>query len=318
MASSIFINPSVDSGSPSTSLIPTSDNTYDLGSSTFRWRSLYIGTSIVEGGALALGTTSTDGIIAQNTTAATAGATVQMSPRVRWTGTAWNSSSVASETDSFFAEALPVTAAGTTSLSWRLGQIIAGGAVTYPFTIGGAGDWLFPGGAAAGASGPSIGMAAAGRLYFNGRLNFYTTGSGLITAEVPGGNGIGLDVTSAAVLKVRNQAQNAYGTVDAGSLSLAGAPAILSTAATVSSGFGSGTAGTIVSGSTSFVIRVTVGTNAGGTTGVLGLPTATTFWNCFATDMNNPADLTRQTSSSSGARLHVCRLNSLYGAVLDP
>ena len=38
----------------------------------------------------ALGTTSTDGLIAVNTTAATGGATVQISPRTRLRGTAWD------------------------------------------------------------------------------------------------------------------------------------------------------------------------------------------------------------------------------------
>src|ERR1019366_352944 len=53
-----------------------------------------------------LGTTSTDGVVIQNTTAATAGTTVQISPREKLCGAAWNSSSVASETDCWIMEVL--------------------------------------------------------------------------------------------------------------------------------------------------------------------------------------------------------------------
>lgn len=75
----------------------------------------------------ALGTTSTDGIVLQNTTAATGGATVQISPRNKWCGMAWNSVGSASETDCWINENLPVTVAGatTSSLLWKYS--IAGG-----------------------------------------------------------------------------------------------------------------------------------------------------------------------------------------------
>src|SRR4051812_13369395 len=48
----------------------------------------------------ALAITSTDGLVLQNSTAATSGATVQMSPRLRWVGNAWDTA--ASQTVAFF------------------------------------------------------------------------------------------------------------------------------------------------------------------------------------------------------------------------
>lgn len=82
-----------------------------------------------------LGTTSTDGFTVQNTTPATVGATVQLSPRVKMCGTAWNSVGAVSETNCFFFEALPVTAAGTTNATLRIGYINPAGAITYPLTM---------------------------------------------------------------------------------------------------------------------------------------------------------------------------------------
>jgi len=77
-------------------------------------------------------TTSTDGLVVQNTTAATSGVPVQMSPRTRWVGNAWDTS--ASETVAFFAEVLPATAATPTGV-WQLGYSLNGAAATYPLTL---------------------------------------------------------------------------------------------------------------------------------------------------------------------------------------
>lgn len=83
-----------------------------------------------------------------------------------------------------------------------------------------------------------------------------------------------------------------------GQINLGATLAISAIAPTITSGFGSGTAGTLVTGSTAFNFRITVGTNAGGTTGVIGLPAATNFWNCKLADQNTPLDVTNQTGST--------------------
>ena len=84
----------------------------------------------------ALATTSTDGIRNVNTTASTGGATVQISPRTLWQGTAWDTA--ASQTVAFFAETLPATAATPTG-TWKLGYLLNGAAASYPLTVTSAG-----------------------------------------------------------------------------------------------------------------------------------------------------------------------------------
>ncbi len=84
----------------------------------------------------ALGTTSTDGIIAVNSTAATSGTTIQISPRVRLRGTAWNV--FTSKTVDFFTENLPVMAATPTGI-YRVGFSLDGAGATYPLTLTSAG-----------------------------------------------------------------------------------------------------------------------------------------------------------------------------------
>jgi hypothetical protein len=91
---------------------------------------LYISSTIVSVPGIV--TTPTDGVLIQNTTPATAGVPVQMSPRARWSGTAWDTA--ASESVAFFAEVLPATAATPTG-TWKLGYSLNGGAATYPLTV---------------------------------------------------------------------------------------------------------------------------------------------------------------------------------------
>jgi hypothetical protein len=94
-------------------------------------------------GADAIAATSTDGLIIRNSTAASAGVTVQMSPRLRLQGAGWNSTSGLSETDSFFLENLPATVAGTTTARLKFGYIGNGGAATYPLQMTNGGGLLF-------------------------------------------------------------------------------------------------------------------------------------------------------------------------------
>lgn len=84
----------------------------------------------------ALATTSTDGLFLQNATAATGAATVQISPRFRLRGTAWDTA--ASQTVDFFMENLPATAATPTG-TLKFGYSRNGGAASYPMTLSSAG-----------------------------------------------------------------------------------------------------------------------------------------------------------------------------------
>lgn len=94
------------------------------------------------------GATIADGLLLQNTTAATAGTQVQ-EPRVfRMCGTADNSSSGhVSETDCWRLEALPATAAGATSIALNLCRSVAGAAYTNCLQITSGGSFTIPSGA---------------------------------------------------------------------------------------------------------------------------------------------------------------------------
>jgi hypothetical protein len=122
---------------------------YDASAHTFK---VWSGTTWVAVGsvtAAALGTTSTDGLTLQNTTPANATTTVQISPRLKWCGTGWNSSSAASETDCFIAEVLPATVAGATTARFNVSSSIAGGTYANVFSLnstGTANDFRIPNG----------------------------------------------------------------------------------------------------------------------------------------------------------------------------
>jgi hypothetical protein len=107
-------------------------------------------------------TTSTDGSVLQNTTAATAGVPVQLSPRLRLSGTGWNTGSVATETDSWFVEVLPVSASPTNSFL-RFGKTIGAGAITYPFTLNSNGTPAFLAGGSFGGIVTVTGVSISGR-----------------------------------------------------------------------------------------------------------------------------------------------------------
>jgi hypothetical protein len=68
------------------------------------------------------------------------------------------------------------------------------------------------------------------------------------------------------------------------------------TAPTISSGFGTSPSIASNNGTSSF--RVNVGTGGVATSGVIGLPAATTGWNCFVQDMTNNT-VTRMTASTT-------------------
>ena len=107
------------------------------------WRVRQGAQSILSGWAKiirnALATTSSDGLATVNETAATASATVQISPRNRLSGTGWDADDSVSRTVSFFTEALPVSG-NTVTGTWKLGFIAADGTtVTYPLTVTSAG-----------------------------------------------------------------------------------------------------------------------------------------------------------------------------------
>lgn len=155
----------------------------------------------------ALGVTSTDGQLIQNSTAATVGTTAQISPRTRWCGQAWNSVGAVSEINCFFVEDLSATAAGTTSATFKIGYIAPNGTVTYPFTM-----------TSSGVVNTLSTFAAGGNVFAGAGNNIGWTGRSLVTSSADGKAelmnnvgtaGVGFDVTTDGLGIVRNRAQNA-------------------------------------------------------------------------------------------------------------
>lgn len=126
MAQSVFLD-LTDSGQVDNSIIPIADNLYDLGSSSFRWRSAYLGTSLI-GTINALGTTSTLGAVFQNTTAAAAGAQ-QISPGFDLVGQGWKTdATAASQEVRWRQEVLPVQGTSAPTSTWKLKASVNAGA----------------------------------------------------------------------------------------------------------------------------------------------------------------------------------------------
>lgn len=109
------------------------DAVYTIGDATHNFKQGYFG------GAVNIAATSTDGLVLQNLTSATSAVTAQYSPRLKVCGTAYNSTSLASETDCWIAETQPVTVAGTTTSKMVWSASIAGGAYSEAMKVTNAG-----------------------------------------------------------------------------------------------------------------------------------------------------------------------------------
>jgi hypothetical protein len=107
---------------------------------------------------------------------------------------------------------------------------------------------------------------------------------------------------SGSQLQVRAADDSSFGPLVAGTLQAAttfivGNNLTLSgTAPTISSGFG--TSPSIVNSNGTAAFTVNVGTGGAATSGVIGLPTASTGWSCFANDRTNNT-VTRQTATTT-------------------
>lgn len=237
-----------------------------------------------------IATTSTDSLLIANATAATAGVPVQMSPRIRLSGTAWNSVGSASETDYWVMENLPATVAGTTTSTLKFGSSIAGGAVTYPMTLTNPGNMVLAGQLNVGSN---VESAAAGYFAASGRTKFTAPADGQANFTNNAVNaGIGFDVTTDGTGKVRNRAQNAYGNWDALAY-LASGTAITSGTTHLSAGSGMavanvganscGTTAATIAGNNNASVT-TVGATSGTQCRIAFTITAATEWDCSAND----------------------------------
>lgn len=165
---------------------------------------------------------STDGLVLQNTTAATSGVPVQISPRLRLQGSAWNGS--VSRTSDFLLDVLPQNTINAFA-AFRLAYSINGGAPVETMTVdmdANVGLALYGGGSMRICAG-FLGMPAASLWYWTGRTVMASPVDGQWNLTKNAQTiGVGLDVATDAVLKVRTRAQSAYATVDALSYSTGG------------------------------------------------------------------------------------------------
>lgn len=198
---------------------------------------------------------STDGLILQNATAATGAATVQMSPRLRLRGTAWDTA--ASETTDYWMEVLPSTAA-TPLANWKLGYSLNGAGATYPLIVNQSGAVT----ALQGFIAPALGYLA-----FTGSGDLRNTADGNWTIETAS-NTIGVRIKADALPSV-SLCGGGSPAVTAGSTPLAGSVTVGTTVSTCTITFG-GTAFP----SAPFCIA-NVATATAGTTRVIGTTTTT-------------------------------------------
>ena len=249
------------------------------------WSSSPTVTSITES-QTALGTTSTDGNILINSTAATGGTTVQISPRTKHCGTAWNSSSSASQVDCWIIENLPVTVAGTTTQTLRIGSSINGGAYTYPFTMASSGTLTYLDFSAS-SSGFNIGTNGVFRSSAFGTAITMPTADGLINFRNNADSaGVGFDFATDGLLKVKNRAQSAGGIVSAQFTTVTNATSVANVGAN-----SCGTTAATLAGTNNTGI-VTVGATSGTQCRILFSRAATTRRQCTVTN-ETTANLSR-------------------------
>jgi hypothetical protein len=129
-----------------------------------------------------LAAVGTDGVVSQNTTAASAGTQNQVSPTFKMCGTGWNTSGLASETDCWRIQAFQGGGNPSTS-TLRFLSSIAGGAYTAPMTL--AQNGL---------------LSVTGNLTMSGQItNNNATGTMTFVGPAAGSGGVSLGNTNGGV-----------------------------------------------------------------------------------------------------------------------
>jgi hypothetical protein len=190
----------------------------------------------------ALAAVSTDGVVLQNTTAATAGVPVQMSPRLRLRANVWNTTTPANNTDDWFIESVPLNGAVPSGLL-KFGRSLNGAGVVYAMTLNSAGSLTISGDMkvftdANGDLGDSThrfrdayfsrNLWATGSLGFlsQTRMNSLIDGQLVLTTNAQTA-GVGLDVGSGdAILRLRTRAHTGFATLDCLGLKASGAAGV--------------------------------------------------------------------------------------------
>ena len=177
-------------------------------------------------------TTSTDGVVLENTSTATAGVPVQISPRLRLRSRAYDG--MISQTLDFWTETLPVSAA-TPTATYKLGFSRNGDTAVYPFSITSAGTSDFLGALSAVGLSSTAYLSASATSYVNwsGRTVLRSPASGQINLLAASETeGIGFDFATDSILKVRNRDQNAYAAIQSNTITLVKSVSTLTSVAT--------------------------------------------------------------------------------------
>lgn len=150
--------------------------------------------------------TSTDGLSLQNTTLATAAVPSQQSPRLRFLAHVWNTTPTAADNASeFWFENVPTSGASPFS-NLNLAFAANGGAPATVFSVSSGGNMVLSGELDIGAS--SF-FSWLNRAVMSSPA---TTQINLLNSSINAG--VGLDIGTDAVLKIRTRAQTGYATVD--------------------------------------------------------------------------------------------------------
>jgi hypothetical protein len=170
-------------------------------------------------GVNAIAAVSTDGLLLANETAATAGVPVQMSPRLRFRSQVWNTTATAAtNTQDWWIETLPSSAAAPQGL-FKICSSLNGAATVTAMTLGNLGNVTFPNAINTG----DINMTTSGVIQFGSRTVLSALAASQLNLTNQAQNvGVGLDILTDAILKVRTRAQTGYATVDALAYSVSG------------------------------------------------------------------------------------------------
>lgn len=161
---------------------------------------------------LALALVDTDGLALVNTTAATVGVPVQIPASIRFHGRVWNTTSAASNTDEWLVESIPVSGLVPSGrLSFRNNANGAG--LVTAMVIDGTGNLTASG---------SLTLPATGSIVFTSR-GFLAAGAsdGLFAFRASSLTGVGFNLVTDAVLKVRTIAQTGYASIVSGATGIA-------------------------------------------------------------------------------------------------
>lgn len=174
-----------------------------------------------ETAALGLGVVSTDGLVAENTTTAAAGAQ-QISPRIRLTGQGWKTdATAASRTVDWALETLPVQGAANPTANLLFKSQINGAGYNTRASLDSGGAWIMTGNIDMASAGAILNATAfyavsTGSRRYNSRFEESSPADGqLVWTNTAGSAGIGFSFSTDTILRIRNRAQNADAAITA-------------------------------------------------------------------------------------------------------